>query len=136
MDTIITLAVETPTSVFHVTEGAIVKAVYWELWAIGESLDQFFTAIFAKYPGGVNAATITEMAALGDWDNKKNILYTTQGLTGNDGVSGPYPIYKGWVKIPKGKQRQGLGDQLKWQFASRGSATINICGFATYKEYT
>ncbi len=136
VDIPLVFAVETPTSVLEVVEGAIVKAVYWELWVIGTTADQFFTIIFAKYPGGVNAATITEMAALGDWDNKKNILYTTQGLAANDGVSNPIPIYRGWIKIPKGKQRMGLGDTIKFQVASRGDATINVCGFATYKEYT
>ncbi len=135
VDITVLFAVETPTSVFHVAEGAIVKAIYWELWAIGGTADQFFTLIFAKYGGGQDAATITEMAALGDWDNKKNILYTSQGLASNDGIAAPIPLFKGWIRIPKGKQRMGLGDAFKFQLASRGDGTINICGFVTYKEY-
>ncbi len=133
---IIVFAKESPSIVSDVVEGAIVKAVYWELWAIGSVSNQFLTVIFAKYPGGVNDATITEMAALGDWDNKKNILFTHQALASNDGIAAPIPIYRGWIKIPKGKQRMGLGDSLKFQIASRGSDDIIYCGFATYKEYT
>jgi len=135
-DETLVIAVETPTSVFNVVEGALVKAVFIELWLIGQTNNQFFTIILAKYPGGVNAATITEMAALGDWDNKKNILYTTQGLAPNDGVGQPINVIRQWFKIPKGKQRFGLGDQLKLQVASRGDGTIDYCGFATYKEYS
>ncbi len=135
-ETLILATDGTPTSPTHVREGAIVKAIYWELWVIGDTSEQFFTIIFAKYPGGVNAATFTEMTDLTDWDNKKNILYTTQGLASNDGIAMPVAVHRGWIKIPKGKQRMGLGDQVKFQVASRGAGGIDYCGFATYKEYT
>ncbi len=134
--TIVALSVETPTAVTHVEEGSSVKAIFWEIWVIGSVSAQFFTIIFAKYPGGVNDATITEMAALSDWDNKKNILYCTQGLASNDGIAAPIPIFRDWIKIPKGKQRMGLGDSFKFQVASRGSDDIIHCGFNTFKEYS
>ncbi len=123
-------------AVNQVVEGAIVKAVYLEIWAIGTTADQFFTAIVVKLPGGALAPVTANMAALGTYTNKKNILYTTQGLASNDGIAMPLPLFKGWIKIPKGKQRFGLGDELAFFIASRGSATITYCGFATYKEYT
>ncbi len=121
---------------FEVEEGASVKAVFVEIWCIGSVSNQFFTAIIHKIPGGGGLATITDMAALGSFDNKKNILYTTQGLASNDGIAAPIPIIRQWFKIPKGKQRFGLGDRLAFQIASRGSDDIIFCGFATYKEYT
>ncbi len=123
-------------SVFEVEEGATVKAIYLELWAIGSVSDQFFTAILGKFPSNAPAPSLADMAALGDWDNKKNILYTTQGLASNDGIAGPIPIIRQWFKIPKGKSRMGINDAIKFVLASRGDATITICGFATYKEYT
>ncbi len=123
-------------SVSEVEEGASVKALYLEIWAIGSVSNQFFTAILAKFPSGTNNPTIAEIAALGNWDNKKNILYTTQGLASNDGIAAPIPIIRQWFKIPKGKQRMGLGDRIRLIIASRGSDDIIFCGFATYKEYT
>ena len=129
-------AVESPTSANEIQEGATLKAVYIEIWTIGNDGNQFFTAIVYKRPGGVGAITNGGMALLQDYQNKKNILYTTQGLAANDGTTGPYPLYKGWIKIPKGKQRFGLGDKLTLAIASRGDGTITYCGFFTYKEYT
>ncbi len=135
-DLVLGVNVSDKNTTLEVEEGALVKAVYLEIWAIGSSSNQFFTAILAKFPSGQNAASVAEMAALGDWENKKNILYTTQGLASNDGIAAPIPIIRQWFKIPKGKQRFGLLDRLRFQIASRGSADIIICGFATYKEYT
>ncbi len=120
----------------EVNEGSSIKAVYMEIWAIGTTADQFFTAILAKLPGGVSNIANSQMVNLFAYDNKKNVLYTTQGLASNDGIAAPIPIYKGWIKIPKSKQRFGLRDKLQFALASRGDATIKFCGFFLYKEYT
>ncbi len=120
----------------EVIEGAIVKAVYFELWLIGSVSDQHDIVIIAKYPSGLSSASFSEMVALGTYKNKKNILFTHQGLAGNDGISLPINIIRGWIKIPKSKQRFGLGDTLRLGIASQGDASIFYCGFATYKEYT
>jgi len=122
--------------VTEVIEGAIVKAVFVELWAIGTTADQFFTILLEKRPSGLAGVTHTEIASLGTYKNKKNVLYTTQGLASNDGIAAPIPIIRQWFKIPKGKQRFGLLDALSLAVSSRGDATIKYCGFATYKEYT
>ncbi len=129
-------SLESPTSPNEITEGAIVKAVYIELWAIGSVADQFFTIVFAKLPSNLGTPSITQMTNLTDWEGKKNIFYTTQGLASNDGIAAPIPIIRQWFKIPKSKQRMGLGDRLVMTIASRGSADIKYCGFATYKEYS
>ncbi len=120
----------------EVVEGAIVKAVFVELWVLGQTNNQFFTIILHKLMSGLAFATIANMADLGGYANKKNILYTTQGLAPNDGVGQPVPVIRQWFKIPKGKQRFGLGDRLVLQVASRGDGITDYCGFATYKEYT
>ncbi len=121
---------------FEIEEGAIVKAVYIELWVIGSVSNQFFTIILDKSTGGAAAATFTQMTDLFTYPNKKNILYTTQGLASNDGIAAPIPVIRQWFKIPKGKQRFGLKDKLILSIASRGSDEIIFCGFATYKEYS
>ncbi len=129
-------SVETPTTPSHVQEGAIVKAIFVEIWAIGSVADQFFTAVLVKLPSGLGTPTTANMALLNDWEGKKNIMYTTQGLASNDGIAAPIPLVRQYFKIPKSKQRFGLGDRLVWALMSRGSADIKLCGFATYKEYT
>jgi len=128
--------VASPSAANQVEEGAIVKAMFIELWVIGSVSDQFFTIIFAKYPSETDSATFTEMTNLTTWSNKKNILYTTQGLASNDGIGNPIPVMRQWFKIPKGKQRCGLLDRYRIQVASRGSGTITFCGLAVFKEYT
>ncbi len=120
----------------EVAEGAVVKACYVELWVIGSVSNQFFTIVLAKQSGGTDVFSTTELADLGGADNKKNILFTSQGLASNDGIAAPIPVMRGWYKIPKSKQRFGLGDKLTLQVMSRGSDDIIFCGFATYKEYT
>ncbi len=125
-------------TVFEVTEGAVVKAVYVELWVEGSDGDGSTIVILSKCPSNLAEATFTQMAALGTWTNKKNVLFTHQGLATNDGISRPLPIMSGWYKIPKSKQRFGLGDRLVLQVACQtaGTSVIDFCGFATYKEYS
>ncbi len=129
-------ALASPSSANEVAPGVNIKAVYLEIWAIAETANQFFTAILYKRPSGLASVTFAEMTNLFTYENKKNILYTTQGLAPNDGVGQPIVLAKGWFKIPKGKQRFGLGDKLTFSIASRGDGTINFCGFALYKEYS
>ncbi len=114
-----------------VEEGAIVKAVFIELWLSGV-VDQQATWILCKRPAGVAAPTATEMSNLGTYKNKKNILLAGQGLTPSGGNQ--IAMFKGWYAIPKGKQRFGLGDILSCTILSVGDAA-RICGLATFKEY-
>ncbi len=130
------VAVSDKNTVAEVEEGAAIKAVFIELWGKGGIASNLASAqmIFCKLPSGVGTATTVEMAALGDWDNKKNIFYTTQGLF-SDEAQNPRIIMKQWFKIPKGKQRMGLGDVLEVR-AFAPAVDFDWCGFATYKEYT
>ncbi len=119
----------------EVAEGSSIKAVYVELWVrSAATAASSFTFIICKRPGGVNAPSVADIAGLGAWDNKKNVLYTCQGLT-NDVDSTALVVHKGWVKIPKGKQRMGFGDVISWHLEAVGQS-VNFCGFTTYKEYT
>jgi len=123
----------------HVSEGAIVKACYIELWLSQDSASVVgsYNVILYKNPGGSNVVSAADMAALHDWDNKKNILFTGQGLlTPSDG--GQVPVLRGWYKIPKGKQRMGLGDTMVLAVRNSNATAIdiNLCGVFVYKEYT
>jgi len=120
----------------EVEEGSSVKAVYFEMWLQNEGdLGEFIMTI-SKDPEGGNGPNFAEMSSLMTWANKKNVLYTTQGLTSNDGVSGPVNVIRGWVKIPKSKQRFGLGDQINMNISNVSANDLVRCGFTTYKEYS
>ena len=128
------VAVSNKDSVLEVEEGSSIKAVYVEVWIrSAATAASSFVFVICKRPSGVAVPTAAQLAALGLWENKKNVLYTCQGLT-NDVDSTAMVLYKGWVKIPKSKQRMGLGDKLSWHLTAIGQ-TINFCGFVTYKEY-
>jgi len=119
----------------EVVEGSIIKAIFFELWLQNEgNLGEFIMTI-TKDPEGGTGPTFAEQAALFSYTNKKNVFYTTQGLTSNDGVSGPVNVIRGWIKIPKSKQRFGLGDKINMNISNVSSSDLVRCGIAIYKEY-
>ncbi len=119
----------------EVVEGASIKAIYFELWLQNTSNLGEFIMTITKDLGADTGPTFAEQASLFTYDNKKNVLYTTQGLTSNDGVSGPVAVIRGWVKIPKSKQRFGFGDRINMNISNVSANNLNRCGFSTYKEY-
>ncbi len=126
-----------PTTSVEIVVGAVVKAVYLEYWLLGESAQPCTaTWIVEKVQNNAGAATQTEMQALHDYKNKRNILKSGQGVIG-DSNSNPIPVIREWIKIPKGKQRFALGDSLKFMVSITGQADNGgqICGFSIYKEY-
>ncbi len=129
----------TSTSPQGIEEGAIVKACFVEYWVSQDSASVVgsYTVILYKLPGAAVAAATGDVAALHDWDNKKNIFFTAQGLlTPNDG--GQVPVMRSWYKIPKGKQRFGLNDRMVVCIRNNNATAvdINFCGQVTFKEYT
>ncbi len=119
-----------------VREGSNVKAIFLELWCAGagaSGTDTQFTAIVVIQPSNAPSVTTTNLANLQSFKNKKNVLYTTQGVLRGLDVQA-VPIIRQWFKIPKGKQRIGLGDKIQLYLTSIGTG-MNRCGFATYKEY-
>ncbi len=118
----------------EVVEGAVVKAVFVELWTISSSSDGSEIVLITKNQG-LSGITYAESVALDTWDNKRNILHTHQGLSSNDGIAAPSLAFRGWIKIPKGKQRQALGDIIHCTVSNPSANTLTYCGFATYKEY-
>ncbi len=121
-----------------VTEGSVIKAVYVELW-IGSNTGiepaGSIVAMVEKAPSGVASPLIANMSTLDAYDNKKNIFYTTQGIIGSN-TANPVPFIRQWIKIPKGKQRFGLRDELKINIAAIGAEDISFCGLTIYKSYS
>ncbi len=118
-----------------VEEGSKIHTVFVELWLNGRGANATtqFTVIIVKLVSGQEAPTVSDMLNLGSYENKKNILYTTQGVLG-EGNAQSIPVLRNWVSIPKGKQRFGLGDSLHVIILATGES-INNCGIAIFKEY-
>ncbi len=128
------LPVETPTLAEEVRVGAAVKAVYVEVWLQGATSQVgSCTVIIEKLSSGSAGIGFTGLADLHNYANKKNILFTGEGLLG-DANTNPVPVHRGWLKIPKGKQRFGLGDKLQLAVSSQADDTF-ICGMTIFKEY-
>ncbi len=126
------VAAATPS---HVLTGSTIKAVYIELWVLSLTTG-FGNAIVTleKIPtNGINPV-FGNMTALFSYQNKKNILNTTMGLTSGTTAGSPVKLMGGWYKIPKGKQRFGLNDRLMLNVASPINGA-NLCGVVIFKSY-
>ncbi len=118
-----------------VQTGTVIKAIYVEFWIIGAAAAPVsFNMNVEKTPGVAAAMTFTESVTLNAYANKKNVLYVTQGLIGDD-TTNPVPVIRSWIKIPKGKQRLGLDDRLRINVSALG-ASLDICGVVIYKAYS
>ncbi len=133
---ILAVSVSGKNAVDEVEEGAVVKAIYIELWLLNQSNDGSDVVTVGKNVGSSVAPSFTNMNALGNYPEKKNLFFVHQGLSSNNGVGNPIAILRGWIKIPKSKQRFGFDDSLNLTIANNGVSTLEYCGFATYKEYT
>ncbi len=130
------VTVNAVTNTSDVREGSIVKAVYVERWLIGDEaagVNSQFVLTVEKKREGEPDMTFTNASNLQAYLNKKNILYTTQGIVASSNGSSTVPVIRQWVLIPKGKQRFGLGDELHVNIAFVTKGTT--CGMETYKEY-
>ncbi len=124
------------SSTDDVVEGSIVKAIFIEHWAksgADAGADTKFQFILEKVPAGQSSISFANMNTLMGYNNKKNVLFFSQGVIG-DLTTQAIPIVRQWFKIPKGKQRFGLGDTLVATLSATAFA-IDNCGFAVYKEY-
>jgi len=130
------VAVGSKNNATEVEEGNSVKACYIEHWLrSGEVTPASYIMALYKLPGAGVAFTSAQLAAIHDSENKKNVLFFSQGLV-NDADADATPILRQWYKIPKSKQRFGLGDQLILAIFAQGAIDLHDCGFATYKEYS
>ncbi len=121
----------------EVTEGSVVKAVYVEMWLHSNVTTGGTTSAFnvtvEKRPANAAAMTNVNASNLQSYANKKNILYTTQGVLGPDAAQA-VPILRQWIAIPKGKQRIGFEDDIVININSITGA-LSACGIFIYKEY-
>ncbi len=126
----------TRTAVSSVEEGCKIFGSYIELWinGIGSATNETqFIVVLVLLKSGAAAPTASDMLNLQAYENKKNILYTTQGVIGSVGNQS-IPLMRERYQVPKGKQRFGLGDSLNLVIATVG-ASVKTCGIAVFKEF-
>ncbi len=131
-------AVQDVNNANEVIEGSVIKAVYVELWITSKSggvPGATFVFWIEKASGAAPDPTFTNSTTLDAYINKKNILYTSQGLLPQQAGGNPIPVFRGWQKIPKGKQRFGLGDVLKIVLSANGGLDLAGCGMTIFKSY-
>ncbi len=129
------VAIQDVNANFEVMEGAVIKAIFIELWILGAASNQSsFVLIVEKSVGDQPNPSLTDLTNLDSYDNKKNILFTSQGLIAPSSAN-PTPVLRQWIKIPKGKTRFGLDDELKLHIAAIGGQALQGCGLHIYKEY-
>ncbi len=117
----------------QVREGAKISAIYIEMWVQSDDAAAGTVIVtLEKLPGSAIVMSTAHAANLNDYDNKKNILFTQMGLIPNN-VTYPMNVIKGWIKIPKGKQRFGIEDGLVLNIFAQSNG-LTFCGFALYKE--
>ncbi len=118
-----------------VLEGSKISAIYVEMWLTSDDTAQGSVICTLEKVPGANSVLMTaaESAALNDYDNKKNIFHTQMGLLGPNASTIPIPVIKGWFKIPKSKQRQGLNDRLILNIHGQSNG-VSGCGIVIYKE--
>jgi len=137
-DVVDAVAAPASATTSEVKQGSLVKAIYFERWMAADvSAGVFvqFVLTVEKLPSSVTEMTFTQSNNLSSYTNKKNILYTTQGIL-NASINGSQavPVIRQYILIPKGKQRMGLGDRIVVNIAVL--QTMAVCGIETYKEYT
>ena len=116
-----------------VYEGSVIKAIYLEFWIGSTTALTTSSWCVGKNPDNSTGPSFAEMTNLGVYQGKKNLFNCGQGLVPATGNT--LAIFRGWLKIPKGKQRFGLGDRMLLSVSATG-ATLNLCGLAIYKDYS
>jgi len=115
--------------------GALVKAVYVELWFLtGDNQPGSTVVTVEKLPSGITPMTHAQSVNLHNYPNKNNLFYSTQGLVG-DANTNPSPLLRQWILIPKGKQRMSIGDKLVVNITGLTN-NISFCGMYIWKDRT
>ncbi len=120
----------------EVQQGSVIKAIFVELWLSSDTAtNSSFVVTVEKSEANSSSPALSDMTNIHFYANKKNILFTSQGLL-PEVQQNPVPILRQWIKIPKGKQRFGYQDRFRLMIAAIGTQQLTGCMFATYKSYS
>ncbi len=115
----------------QVETGSVIKSIYLFVQilpsATGTANVDFYVI---KRPNGI---TDPVPGAVGGTSARKYVLHEEKGIPGN-ASDGAYPLtFKGVVRIPKGRQRMGEGDDIR--IVLRGTDDYNACVKCIYKVF-
>ncbi len=126
-----------------VDAGSKIGAIFYVIYVYSEGgeianevpLTDFY---FLKNPGNTwgsfSATNLPTPGATGTHKNKRHILHEEKGLAGGGDASltGIPMVFKGVIRIPRGKQRFGQDD--RFIVAIRTNFASKVCCKAIYKE--
>ncbi len=111
--------------------GAKISSVYLFVQILPTATTENVDWYFAKAPDTITTATV---GSTNTSPFRKYILHEEKGIPGNAN-DGAYPLtFKGVIRIPKGRQRMGEGDDIFVKLV--GVGIHNICIKCIYKFYT
>ncbi len=130
-------------NVEEVDAGSSIRSIFYTIYVYSEGgevaneipLVDFY---FLKNPGNAwgafNATNLPTPGATGVHINKRHILHEEKGLAGGGDASltGVPMVFKGVIRIPRGRQRFGQSDTFL--VAMRTNFNSKICIKAIYKE--
>ncbi len=116
-------------SIFYIAEGGeVANEVPLVDWYIIHNPGNVFTTVF-------DAGNNPTPGSTGVHLNKRHIFHTEKGLAGGGDAStaGVPMIFKGVIKIPRGRQRVGQNDRI--MINHRANFATKFCIQAIYKDY-
>ncbi len=85
-----------------------------------------------------DATNLPTPGATGVHNNKNKIIHTEKGLSGvavaASNAYGNAMVFKGVIRLPRGKQRVAAGDQ--WKLCARANFACKVCFQFIYKHYS
>ncbi len=129
----------------EVKTGSTVGSIFYSCYFLSEGgevanevpLVDFY---FIKVPGDIwttfATAELPIPGATGSATNKRHIFHTEKGLSGGGDASltGLPMIFKGVLRIPKGRMRMGFNDRIK--VCARTNFACKFCIQSIYKYYS
>ncbi len=115
----------------EVPVGAVVRGVYLFFQIQPQTLKVAIEAYVAKVPPGL---TLPVPGATGGDSGRRFILHEEKGIPGPSNNGSPPSTFRGYVKLPRGRQRVGESDRLVLRVSSAGA--YDMCAKAIYKWYS
>ncbi len=131
-------------NVAQVNPGSKISSIYYSVYFIAEGgeianeislIDFYFIKVPANSWTTFAAATLPTPGATGSHINKRHVLHEEKGISGGGNVSlaGVPMVFKGVIKIPRGRQRFGQSDTFL--MCARTNFASKFCIKCIYKEY-
>ncbi len=113
--------------------GAKISSIYIYVSIQQQSVNSNVDFYICNFPSPMAVAQLPVPGATGGDPFRKFILHEEKGLPGAANNGSPPHVFRGVIRIPKGRQRMGELDQIRLQ--ARGAAAYDLCVKCIYKFY-